>query len=85
MCPDVSGEVVGPAEGAEADPALERFLAGVDADVPGELVTPREPTVALAHRAGVRPLMYRRLQQKITLKNLYMMKNVTLLLCMFVA
>lgn len=37
---DVRGEVVTSAEVAHADPTLERLVARVDADVPGQLVRP---------------------------------------------
>lgn len=35
---DVSGEVVTSAEVSHADPTLERFVARVDSDMPGQLI-----------------------------------------------
>ncbi len=55
------GEVVGPGERPHAYPALEWLLSGVYANVPGELVRPREPPVAAVHRACVGALVDGRL------------------------
>ena len=41
------------------------LLTRVYSDVAGELITPREPSVALRHRAGVRPLVHRGLARPV--------------------
>lgn len=57
VCPDVCGEVVRPAEGPHADPALEGLLARVDSDVPRQFVAARKSTVATVDGAGVGTLV----------------------------
>lgn len=57
--------MIAPREGAHTDATLERFLAGVDADVPGELVAAREPAIAAVHGASVRSLVHRRFTRSI--------------------
>lgn len=46
----VCGEMVASAEAPQTDAALERFVSRVDADVPVELIRPREAPVAGLHR-----------------------------------
>lgn len=62
---DVRGEVVAAAEVPHADAALEWFVAGVDAQVPAQLVRPGEPAIAALRRARVRPLVDGRLARSV--------------------
>ena len=54
---DMGCQMVATAKVPQADPALERFLSRVDANVTGELVATREPPIAAVGRARVRSLV----------------------------
>jgi len=56
---DVGRQVIATTKVPQANPTLEWLLSRVDADVPGELVAPREPSVAALCGAGVGPLVRR--------------------------
>jgi len=62
---DVRRQVIATAKVPQADSTLEWFLSRVDTDVSGELVAPREPSVAAVSRAGVRPLVRRGLSRSV--------------------
>jgi len=53
--PDVSRQVIAPAERSFADRTDERLLAGVDSEVASQLVGARESTGTVDGRADVRP------------------------------
>lgn len=59
--PDVRRQVVGAAEGAHADPALEGFLPSVYPNVAGQLVRSGETPIAVLHWACVWALVDGRL------------------------
>ena len=65
MSPDVGRQVIAPGEGPHANPALERFLSGVNADVSSQLVRPGEASIAVRYRAGIRALVDRGLGRSV--------------------